>query len=507
MRRNSGIEAPREGDDSGGMKAGLSWLVRCFRKVVIQFVFRDSPTLNGILSALLSAAGRKMRHSRAVMGVGTHGDGGKRALLVLDFGFLRIQAGSRRVVEAQIEALKHYGYEVHGLFVHQAATTAKRRLEKDAVVALGVAVAFEAGLDASIAQFWKFVRLMRPAGRIGCRPIADLVEASEAMTLSPDLETGPGQRGYDLVLVNYVWNVPLAAMAAGGAPLIVETHDVQCRQIAHWESRQATPDEVAYEASVLNRADAVIALNADEHAVFEEYMATGKAFLLYPPSFAGTLPVADISGDLIDAVGPEIIPDGVARPLESVDAVFIGSRNDHNRLGLEWFVEKVLPAVRREIPTFTTAVAGPVVEAVMERSVAPILRTDGILVLGLVATVEPLYARSPLVVIPILSGEGVSIKTIEAMAHGKAVVTTSAGLRGFPRNVNYESHDNADDFARRIVNLLTDSDALAAAEAKSAAITRSHFTQEAYFEGFGRVIEGAEDTRRWSDGRNPEGAK
>ena len=46
------------------------------------------------------------------------------------------------------------------------------------------------------------------------------------------------------------------------------------------------------------------------------------------------------------------------------------------------------------------------------------------------------YARSKVVVVPLLSGSGLSIKTIECLANGRAVVTTRVGARGLPHDPN-----------------------------------------------------------------------
>ena len=40
------------------------------------------------------------------------------------------------------------------------------------------------------------------------------------------------------------------------------------------------------------------------------------------------------------------------------------------------------------------------------------------------------YERSKVVIIPILEGSGLSIKTIECLASGRAVVTSPVGARG-----------------------------------------------------------------------------
>ena len=52
-----------------------------------------------------------------------------------------------------------------------------------------------------------------------------------------------------------------------------------------------------------------------------------------------------------------------------------------------------------------------------------------------VENVGSFYARIGASIVPLLSGTGVSVKTLEAIAHGKPVVATSAGARGLRREL------------------------------------------------------------------------
>ena len=49
---------------------------------------------------------------------------------------------------------------------------------------------------------------------------------------------------------------------------------------------------------------------------------------------------------------------------------------------------------------------------------------------GFVADVRPAYQRAALVVAPLVASAGTNIKVLEAMAMGKAVVSTPAGVNG-----------------------------------------------------------------------------
>jgi len=60
----------------------------------------------------------------------------------------------------------------------------------------------------------------------------------------------------------------------------------------------------------------------------------------------------------------------------------------------------------------------------------PDLRQEGIEVEDFVADVRPAYQRAEVVVAPLLASAGTNIKIMEAMAMGKAIVSTPAGING-----------------------------------------------------------------------------
>jgi glycosyltransferase involved in cell wall biosynthesis len=82
---------------------------------------------------------------------------------------------------------------------------------------------------------------------------------------------------------------------------------------------------------------------------------------------------------------------------------------------------------------------------------------------GELDVVDPWLARARMVALPLRAGGGTRLKLIEAMAHGRPVVSTTKGAEGFP--VRHGEHlllaDSPEDFAAAVRRVLTD-DALAA---------------------------------------------
>src|SRR5207237_8006820 len=113
-----------------------------------------------------------------------------------------------------------------------------------------------------------------------------------------------------------------------------------------------------------------------------------------------------------------------------------------------------LPAIRREIPAVSFTVAG--------RNPTPRLRSaaaaSGVRVTGTVDDIRPHIAEAAVYVVPLRIGGGTRLKLFEALAMGKAVVSTKTGAEGLPVT-NGEHVILADEpaaFARAIVHLLRD---------------------------------------------------
>jgi sugar transferase (PEP-CTERM/EpsH1 system associated) len=133
--------------------------------------------------------------------------------------------------------------------------------------------------------------------------------------------------------------------------------------------------------------------------------------------------------------------------------VFVGSMDYlPNQDGVEFFVEQVWPTIYRAKPRATFQIVG--------RNPAPkvlrLQRVPGVEVAGTVPDVRPYLAGAAVVVVPLLAGGGTRIKIFEALAMGKAVVSTTIGAEGLP--VTAGEHlvlaDSPADLARAVTNLL-----------------------------------------------------
>jgi glycosyltransferase involved in cell wall biosynthesis len=142
--------------------------------------------------------------------------------------------------------------------------------------------------------------------------------------------------------------------------------------------------------------------------------------------------------------------------------LFIGSfAHLPNLLALEFFLCDVWPL----LDGFTLhIIAGARHEYYLEfykTRMAIDFSVPGIEIEGFVADVREAYRRAEIVLAPLTASAGTNIKVLEAMAMGRAVVSTSAGVNGLDVSPGYDVlvRDSAADMAAAIVGLCGDPEA------------------------------------------------
>lgn len=93
-----------------------------------------------------------------------------------------------------------------------------------------------------------------------------------------------------------------------------------------------------------------------------------------------------------------------------------------------WFGAEVWPALKAALPELTWAVVGQRPHERLE----PLRRKPGVTVTGRVEQVQPYLEGAKVYILPLRIGSGTRLKLIEAMAAGKAIVSTTVGAEGFP---------------------------------------------------------------------------
>jgi sugar transferase (PEP-CTERM/EpsH1 system associated) len=156
-----------------------------------------------------------------------------------------------------------------------------------------------------------------------------------------------------------------------------------------------------------------------------------------------------------------VIPTGVdtgyfaprTTPVRPRHLVFTGSMDWlPNEDGVQYFVRDVLPLVRRLDPGATFSIVGRAPTPAVQR----LASDQGVQVTGRVDDVRPYVAEAAVYVVPLRIGGGTRLKIFEAMAMGKAIVSTTIGAEGLPvaDGLHLSIADDAPGFARAVVHLL-----------------------------------------------------
>jgi glycosyltransferase involved in cell wall biosynthesis len=125
-----------------------------------------------------------------------------------------------------------------------------------------------------------------------------------------------------------------------------------------------------------------------------------------------------------------------------------------NEDGIAHFVEAILPRVRARVPEVTVTVVGRKPSARVRRLAA----VPGVRITGTVDDVRPYVAGAAVCVVPLRVGGGTRLKIFEALAMGKAVVSTSVGAEGLPMTPgrHFVQADEEAAFADAVIALLQD---------------------------------------------------
>jgi glycosyltransferase involved in cell wall biosynthesis len=135
--------------------------------------------------------------------------------------------------------------------------------------------------------------------------------------------------------------------------------------------------------------------------------------------------------------------------------IFTGFMDYHpNEQAAHHFADAIWPRVLAEVPHATWYLVGAQPPASFKRLAA----LPGVKVTGRVAETQPYLADAAVAIVPLRVGGGTRIKILEALAMGKAVVTTALGCEGL--DVTSGEHllvaDDPGEFASAVIQLLRD---------------------------------------------------
>jgi len=229
-------------------------------------------------------------------------------------------------------------------------------------------------------------------------------------------------------------------------PVILETHDVQSHLLFErgipnpWTRRRDRLEGlIASEATRLRKVDVLIHLSVDDFKFFQTLLPGKPQFLALPTideSFRSSLLTCPAQS-------------------ETIDLLFVGQPHLPNLDAIEWFFSQVWPLIKDR--GYNLKIVGDI-QFLVKQKLPRLYETFGSCFVGPVADLTPYYRAARCVIAPMVSGSGISIKTIEALALGKPFVGCSKAFRGMPldriRGAGLRQYDHPQAFADAIGDAL-----------------------------------------------------
>ncbi len=287
-------------------------------------------------------------------------------------------------------------------------------------------------------------------------PLPDMALRLPSRVFQSKLTTTLGRQKFDIVQVEGIemaqYGLWLLEERRGSRPLIVfDDHNAEyvlqqrafetdARRPGRWPAALYSFIQwrklSRYESEICRRADRVVAVSETDKKALRR---------------------------LIPDLKVTVIPNGVdteyytpqSLPSYPHTLVFTGKMDFRPNIdAVLWFCREVLPLLRAEIPTIHFYIVGQK----PHRRILPLADNPAVTITGYVDDIRPYIARADVYVIPLRIGGGTRLKVMEAMAMGKAIVSTTMGCEGFEVTNGRELvvADTAADFARQVIKILGD---------------------------------------------------
>jgi sugar transferase (PEP-CTERM/EpsH1 system associated) len=255
---------------------------------------------------------------------------------------------------------------------------------------------------------------------------------------------------FDLCVADFLTgmpNVPLELLRAQGVPVVLFTHNVEymiwqrlCQNETNPIKRLLLAIEWRkmrrYEHRAIELANVALTVSETDRDLFKQAL---------PGASIHPIPTGVDVNYFVPAPEAE----------QGEELVFSGSMDWFpNEDAMLWFMDTMLPQIRKELPGIKVTIVGRNPSAKLQRMALD----QEVLVTGTVDDVRPSVHRASVYLVPLRIGGGTRLKIYEALAMGKAIVSTTVGAEGLPLEdgKHLVLADTPEAFARQVVALVKD---------------------------------------------------
>ena len=229
-------------------------------------------------------------------------------------------------------------------------------------------------------------------------------------------------------------------------PKILVNHNVESLRLLRWY--QTEPNWVkrnylglqylklrSFERSAMEKFDCCVVVSELDKQVLVNMGVENNIFVV--PNGTDT--------DFFKPGGKETIENSV---------LWLGHMDVHtNKDAVLYYWQDIFPIIRKRYPQMEMIFVG----TSPPREIADFARSDpNVKVTGFVNDIRPYLETAAVMVVPIRIGSGTRLKILDAMAMGKAIVSTSVGCEGLgiTDGKNILVADNPEEFASQVLSLL-----------------------------------------------------
>lgn len=295
---------------------------------------------------------------------------------------------------------------------------------------------------------WRRAKLAWDLARdlISPEPVAVLKYQDGGMTAA--IRRAMQTHAYDLVhldMLHLATYLPLI----GKTPTLLMEHnvetqiiqrraDTQPKRLQRWYLQRQARKLREFETKACRAATKVVAVSDND--VDHLQQLTGRRDIVCVPNGVDTAFFTPVE---------EVSPTQQPRSL-----VYVGGFTWYpNQDAIEYFCKEVFPIIRQEAPDVVLRVIGRYRENAVTQSMQA---QGGVELCGLVDDIRPFVHEASVYIVPLRIGGGTRLKILDALAMGKAIVSTSIGCEGIAVTPNTDIlvEDTPEAFARAVLSLL-----------------------------------------------------